>query len=101
LALNGTHQLLVYDNSLNKLGECTCTIKGNTESLVASKKTGVGVHAEKTRYMVMSEQSAAQYMVMSEQSAAQYHNVKRGNELFKGVERRLIRENGVVENIWG
>jgi len=55
LKLNGTHQLLVYNDDVNILGERVHTVKENAEALVlASKETGLEVNAEKTKYMVMS-----------------------------------------------
>jgi len=58
LKLNGTHQLLVYADDVNRLGRsvCTiCTIEKNTEALVvSSKKIGLEVNADTTMYMVMS-----------------------------------------------
>jgi len=53
--LNGTHQLVVYADDVNILGESVCTIKKNSEALVmTSKKIGLEVNVDKTRYMVMS-----------------------------------------------
>jgi len=55
LKLNGTHQLLVYADYVNILGESIHTIKKNTNALVvASKDTGLEVNADKTKYMVTS-----------------------------------------------
>jgi len=60
LKLNGTHQLLVYADDLNILGGSVHTIKKNAEALVvASKKTGLEVNADKTKYMVMSRDQNA------------------------------------------
>jgi hypothetical protein len=54
LKLNGTHQLLVTAAVVNMLGGSIHTVKKNTESLkVASKKTGLEVNADKTKYMVV------------------------------------------------
>jgi hypothetical protein len=38
LKLNGTHQLLVYADDVNKLGGSVHTIKKNTEALVVASK---------------------------------------------------------------
>jgi len=55
LKLNGTHQLLVYADDVNRLGESVHTIKENREALiVASKEIGLEANADKTNYMVMS-----------------------------------------------
>ena len=55
LKLNGKHQLPVYADDVNILGGSIYSTKENTEALVvASKKTGLQVNADKTKYMVMS-----------------------------------------------
>ena len=55
MKLNGTHQLLAYADDVNILGDSTLTIKKNTEALVVgSKKAGLEVNGEKTKYIVMS-----------------------------------------------
>jgi hypothetical protein len=60
LKLNGTNQLLVYAYDVNVLGGSVCTIKENAEFLVvASKKKGLEVNADKTKYMVMSRDQDA------------------------------------------
>jgi hypothetical protein len=42
LKLNGTHQILVYDDGVNLLGEHTYTIKKKREALLdSSKENGV------------------------------------------------------------
>jgi hypothetical protein len=52
LKLNGTHQLFVYADDMNLLGDNIDTINKNTESLIdASKEVGLEVNAEKTKNM--------------------------------------------------
>jgi hypothetical protein len=50
--LNGTHQLLVYADDVNLLGDAN-TIKKNTQTLIdTSKEVGLEVNTEKTKYIV-------------------------------------------------
>jgi hypothetical protein len=59
LKLNGTHQLLAYADDVNILGRSVYTIKSAGASVVASKLIGLDVHADKTKYMVMSRDKDA------------------------------------------
>ncbi|KAJ4447143.1 hypothetical protein ANN_09144 [Periplaneta americana] len=55
LELNELHQLLVYADDVNMLGENPQTIRENSEILhEASKTIGFEVNPEKTKYMIMS-----------------------------------------------
>jgi hypothetical protein len=54
LKLNGTHQLFVYADNVNLLGDNIDTIKRNTQTLIdASKEIGLEVNTEKTKYMLL------------------------------------------------
>jgi len=56
LKLNGTHQLLVYADDINMLEGSIHTVNENTEALVVvSKEVGLEVNADKTKYMIVSQ----------------------------------------------
>jgi len=59
LKLNGTHQLLAYADDVNILGGSVYATKSAGASVVASKLIGLDVHADKTKYMVMSRDKDA------------------------------------------
>ena len=77
LKLNGTHQLLVYEDDVNIMERSVCTIKKNAKALVvASKETGLEVSADKTKYMVMCR----------DQNAGRSHSIKIDISFFERVE---------------
>jgi hypothetical protein len=96
LELNVTHQFLVYADDVNILGGRIHSIKKNAEDLVdSSKETGLEVNAEKTKYVVTSQN----------QNAGQNHNVKIYSKCFERVEEfkclgaTITNRNSIHEEI--
>ncbi|KAJ4429377.1 hypothetical protein ANN_21534 [Periplaneta americana] len=78
LELNGLHQLLLYADDVNMLGENLQTFRENAEILVeASKAIGLEVNPENTKYMIMSR----------DQNIVRNGNIKIGNLSFEEVEK--------------
>jgi hypothetical protein len=76
LKLNGTHQLLAYADCENLLCDNIETIKKNTETFIDnSKKVGLKVNVEKTKYLLVSR----------DQNAGRNWDIKLANRYFKNV----------------
>jgi hypothetical protein len=76
LKLNGTHQLLVYADDVNLLGDNIDAMKKNMETLTdSSKEVGLEVNTEKTKYMLLS----------CHQNAGQNYDIKIADRCFENV----------------
>jgi hypothetical protein len=103
LKLNGTHQFLAYADDVNIVGEKIGTIKTNTKALLyASKKVGLEVNSQTTKYMLM----------LRSQKIGQKHSIKIANRSFEDVAKfkylgtKLTDQNCMHEGIksrlnWG
>jgi len=96
LKLNGTNQLLAYADDVNILGGSKHTLKENAQALVAAaREIGLEVSADKTKYIVMSQN----------QNAGRIHSVRIDNSTFERVEEfkylgtTLTYQNSILEKI--
>jgi hypothetical protein len=91
LKLNGTHQLLVYADDVNILRGSIMYCKEKHSSFVSrSKEIGLGVNADKTKYMIMSR----------DQNAGRSHKLKFDNsslQEFKYLGTTLRNQNCTQE----
>jgi hypothetical protein len=92
------NQLLIYADDVTVISGSvhTSTIQKNTDTLVVgSKKTGIQVIADKTKYTVMSR----------DQKAGRSHNIKTNNSSFERVEQfkylgtSLMNQNCIQEEL--
>jgi hypothetical protein len=75
LKLNGTHQLLIYADDVNLLGDNTDTIKKHRTLIDASNKVCLEANAEKTKYVLLFRQ----------QNAGQNYDIRIGKRCFENV----------------
>jgi hypothetical protein len=59
LELNGTHQLLVYADDVNLLGDNVDTVKDTQTLTDASKDVGLEINIETTKYTLLSRHQNA------------------------------------------
>ena len=78
LGLNVKHQLLLYADDINMLGENLQIIRENTKIFIkASKDISLEVISKKTKYMITSRHK----------NIVQNQNIEIGNLLFENVEK--------------
>ena len=87
---------LAYADDVNILGGSIHTLKENAETLVAAtREIGLEVSADKTKYIVMSQN----------QNAGRIHSVRTDNSIFERVEEfkylgtTLTKQNSIAEEI--
>jgi hypothetical protein len=96
LELNGTHQLFIYADDVNLLGDSVNTIKENSETLLeAGGDIGLEINVEKTKYMIMSRHP----------NSEQNQNIRIANESFENVTKfeylgtTLTNQNDIHDEI--
>ena len=73
--MNGKHELLVYADDVDMLGENSQTVRENTEIFIKVKEIGLEVNSKRTKYMITSRH----------QNVVQNGNVVIGNLSFENM----------------
>jgi hypothetical protein len=90
LEVNGTHQLLVYVDDVNLLGDSIDAIKENAETLLeAYRDIGLEINAEKTKYMIMSHHLNSNQIIRTANES--FENVAK----FKYLGMTLTNKNNI------
>jgi hypothetical protein len=88
--LNETHQILVYADKVNLLGDNINTLQKNREALIdVSNEVGLEVNTAKNKYMFIPDH----------QNAGQNHNIKTANKSFEnGANFRYLGKTVTNQN---
>jgi len=79
----------IFSNIFAFTGRNICSVRKDTEDLVAFKEIGLEVNAEKTKYMVMSKH----------QNARKNQNITRGNKSLEKLEQfKCLGTNLTIRN---
>jgi hypothetical protein len=97
IELDGEHQLLVYADDVNLLGDNIGTITKNTETLIDTRnQVGLEVNTKKTKYMLLSHH----------QNAEENHDIMTANSSFENMAQfkylrmTVTNENFIQEEIF-
>ncbi|KAJ4439473.1 hypothetical protein ANN_07597, partial [Periplaneta americana] len=104
LESKGLHQLLVYADDVNMLGENTQTIRENAEILLeANKEIGLEVNPEKTKYMIIVRNGTIKVGDLSFEEMEKFKylgaTVTNVNDTRKEIKRRINMGNACYYSV--